>query len=326
MPLAVVVIAFVDKPSSEVLPLDENAATTEVPAADVPASGRMPDAAHGGSPSPSDRIAFAYDAVNTVLSLGLDRIWRQALVEDCLDLHPGDHVLDIATGTGDVALLAAVKFRSLQPLVLNESITGLDLSQEMLRRSAMKADALGLRRAMRLVQGRAEDMNSVRDLGSNGEFEATSEGIASQSVDKVSLAFGLRELQDRGAALRELRRALRKTPQSRVCVLDATLPAASSDLWRATCGRLEQARSTVSRFLTDLGSDTGWMTHLGPDIEETCLQLFRSLLSYPQPTALAAEFASAGLQVNRLTRFALGAVTLYEATPRTVPPSAGMTG
>ena len=81
-------------------------------------------------------IAPSYDLLNHLLSFGIDRRWRREAIAGLKRFQP-KHLLDIATGTGDFALLAA---KMLQP----ESIVGADLSEEMMKVAAQKAEKEGL--------------------------------------------------------------------------------------------------------------------------------------------------------------------------------------
>ena len=80
-----------------------------------------------------DRIAPTYDLLNTILSLSLDKAWRRAAI-NLLEIRAGDTVLDIATGTGDLALPAAAG---------GVKVIGIDLSRQMLLRALGKADRAG---------------------------------------------------------------------------------------------------------------------------------------------------------------------------------------
>merc|ERR1712205_273077 len=101
-----------------------------------------------------DKIAFAYDIGNRWMSLGLDQFWRQTLLDECLQLRAGDHVLDLATGTADVALLAGSRLKELSTADAQNlwhkkevpssgsnahpAVFGVDPSVEMLQRGVEK--------------------------------------------------------------------------------------------------------------------------------------------------------------------------------------------
>jgi demethylmenaquinone methyltransferase/2-methoxy-6-polyprenyl-1,4-benzoquinol methylase len=129
-----------------------------------------------------DRIAPRYDLLNRLMSLGLDGAWRRRLVR-ALGLRAGARVLDVATGTGDVAVTIA----KLAPGAL---ITGLDPSARMLRIAREKLAAAG-----------------AHFEGVAGSAEALP--FADGAFDACSMAFGIRNVADRPRALAELARVTR---------------------------------------------------------------------------------------------------------------------
>jgi demethylmenaquinone methyltransferase/2-methoxy-6-polyprenyl-1,4-benzoquinol methylase len=140
-----------------------------------------------------EAIAPRYDQLNDLLSLGLHRFWkRQALLR--LQPRPGGHYLDLCCGTGDLALLLAQKARP------GGMVMGLDAAAaplEIARRRAARQPWLPLR----WRQG-----------------DALATGLPDRSFDGAALAYGLRNLADPQAGLRELHRLLR--PGGRAVVLD----------------------------------------------------------------------------------------------------------
>lgn len=150
-----------------------------------------------GSGAMFDRIAGRYDMVNRVLSLGMDQGWRRRTVAE---LHLGDkpRVLDLATGTGDLAI-AVAKARP------EGHVIGLDPSREMLAVAAKKIAKRGLESRVTLMEGDAQ----VLPFG-NCE------------LDGVTIAFGIRNVPDRPRALREMARVVR--PGGRIAVLELGEP------------------------------------------------------------------------------------------------------
>jgi len=136
-----------------------------------------------------DRIAPVYDAMNRVMTAGLDRRWRRLAVE--LVVRPGDRVLDACCGTGDLALAARAAGAG--------EVVGLDFSERMLERARRKAPEL------EWVRG---DVLAL-------PFEEA-------SFDAATVGFGIRNVADLEAGLRELRRVLR--PGGRLAVLEITTP------------------------------------------------------------------------------------------------------
>jgi len=153
-------------------------------------------------PTPTDKaktpemfseIAHRYDLLNHLLSLNVDRRWRRALVE-MAGVGEGGRVLDVATGTGDVAIEFARRTRA-QPIV------GLDPSRGMLAVGRDKVARLGLDGRVRMTEGDALALPFP-----HGTFDA------------VTIAFGLRNLPDYGAGLSEMVRVL--APGGRLLVLE----------------------------------------------------------------------------------------------------------
>jgi demethylmenaquinone methyltransferase / 2-methoxy-6-polyprenyl-1,4-benzoquinol methylase len=131
-----------------------------------------------------DDITPTYDRLNHLMSMSIDRIWRgQAL--DCLGLKDGELVLDIATGTGDMAIQALNR--------ADCSMVGIDLSRNMLDIAVRKWEKKGLEPAFPAVQGNALSM-PFKD----GTF------------DKAMVAFGIRNVPDVEGFLGEVHRVLRK--------------------------------------------------------------------------------------------------------------------
>jgi len=146
-----------------------------------------------------DAIAPRYDLLNRVLSGGLDQRWRARAIA-ALRLRPTDLLLDVCTGTADVALAALAS--STPP----GRVIGVDFSREMLR--------LGLAKTRRGRRG-------SRLLLAQGD--ATALPLAAGSADAATVAFGIRNVQKPDVACRELARVLR--PGGRLAVLEFGLPA-----------------------------------------------------------------------------------------------------
>jgi demethylmenaquinone methyltransferase/2-methoxy-6-polyprenyl-1,4-benzoquinol methylase len=150
-----------------------------------------------GSGQMFDGIAERYDFVNRVISLGIDQGWRRRTVA-ALKLSPGARVLDLATGTGDLALLVARAEPSAQ-------VVGVDPSERMLAVGRQKVEKAGLAERVTLSAGNAEQLS----------FE-------SRTFDGLCIAFGIRNVPDRDRALREMARVTKLG--GRVAILELSEP------------------------------------------------------------------------------------------------------
>ena len=153
--------------------------------------------APAGSGQMFDAIASRYDLMNRLLSLGIDQSWRRKTVE-ALALSGDGRALDLATGTGDLALAIANRFPSV-------TVIGVDPSPKMLEVGEEK-----------VLRANLEDRVSLR-LGDAQALE-----FPDASFDAVSMAFGIRNVPDRPKALREMARVVR--PLGRVAILELAEP------------------------------------------------------------------------------------------------------
>ncbi len=136
-----------------------------------------------------DRIAGVYDAMNSVMTAGLHHRWRRRAV-DLAQVGPGSRVLDVATGTGDLAIEAASR---------GCQVVGSDFSEGMLERARAKAPQI------EFEQGDAQALRYADD-----------------SFDACTVGFGARNFSDLELGLREMARVVR--PGGRVVVLEITTP------------------------------------------------------------------------------------------------------
>lgn len=150
-----------------------------------------------GSGPMFDRIARRYDLLNRILSLGQDHRWRRAAIK-ALELPPKARVLDLATGTADVAIAVARGHKEAQ-------VVGVDPSTQMLSVGEGKVGEARLSERVALRTGDAQAL----------DFEA-------ETFDGVTMAFGIRNVPDRNKALREIRRVLK--PGGRVAILELNQP------------------------------------------------------------------------------------------------------
>lgn len=145
-----------------------------------------------------DDIAPRYDLLNRMLSLGIDQLWRDQAIEMLRGEQP-KRILDVATGTGDLA----IKALKLHP----DRVDGVDLSEEMLARGRDKIARLGESERITLRRGDAEKLPY-----SDNQFDA------------ALVAFGVRNFENLRAGLEEIRRVLR--PGGSLVILEFSRPSA----------------------------------------------------------------------------------------------------
>jgi len=145
-----------------------------------------------------DAIAPRYDVLNRVLSVGLDRRWRDRAVDE-LRLPEGARVLDLCTGTADLALATVRK-------VPGASVIGVDFAGAMLRLGLAKVGSLGLNQSIRLVRG-----------------DATRIPVGTATCDAATVGFGIRNVSEPEQALAEIARVLR--PNGQLAILEFGQPA-----------------------------------------------------------------------------------------------------
>ncbi len=143
-----------------------------------------------------DNIAFRYDFLNHFLSIGIDRIWRYKTIKKLETLKP-QKILDIATGTGDLAI-AMLK---LEPT----EIIGIDLSEEMLIHARNKIYKTGMDHIIHFEKGDAEQINYPAD-----------------TFDAVTVSFGVRNFENLTVGLKEIYRVLK--PEGIAVVLEFSKP------------------------------------------------------------------------------------------------------
>lgn len=144
-----------------------------------------------------DHIAPSYDPLNHILSLGIDRSWRNTAIRWLKPFAPR-RVLDIATGTGDFAILAA---RKLKP----EQLLGVDISEGMMQIARQKVEKEGLSGTIAFQK---EDCLHL--------------SLADNSFEAAIIAFGVRNFEDLDASLKEIYRVL--TPGGHLVILELSTP------------------------------------------------------------------------------------------------------
>lgn len=217
-----------------------------------------------------DGIAERYDLLNRLMSLGADRHWRRRTVE-ALEAAPGHAWLDLATGTADLAIELARAVPEIQ-------VVGLDPSAQMLQIGWQKIRNLGLQDRIRLVIGSAEHL----------PFDDA-------SFDGATMAFGIRNVPDRLAALREIRRILR--PTGRVAIVELSEPP------NRGLGRL--ARFYVHAIVPR------WGALLSGKAEYRYLQ--RSIAAFPDAATFERMLGEAGFDQVSSRSLSMGACHVFLA-------------
>lgn len=221
-----------------------------------------------------DQIAGRYDLLNTVLSGGMDRYWRARAVRS-LRLTGRERALDVCTGTADVALALARRGRA-------ASVVGIDFSSEMLRLGRDKVKGAAGRAPIGLTRGDAMRLP-----------------LPSNSVDTVTVAFGIRNVQEPAIACREMSRVL--TSGGRLAILEFSMPRTP-------------VVSHVYRW---------YFRHILPRIgrlvshhEEAYTYLPESVGVWATPETFANVLRDSGFTDVRATPMTFGTVYLYTATKR----------
>ena len=145
-----------------------------------------------------DSIAPAYDTMNRLMTLGIDRRWRRKTVAEAVSGNP-EAILDIATGTGDLAIALA---RAAE----GATVTGVDLSEGMIEVGRRKVAEAGLSDRVKLSPA-----------------DALALPFADNSFDVITVAFGVRNFEHLAEGYAEMLRVLR--PGGRLCVLELTPPS-----------------------------------------------------------------------------------------------------
>ena len=175
---------------------DSLGTTGEVPYVVLHTHNQLPALGKHNVQSLFDSIAPRYDFLNHLLSCGVDVYWRRRTVEHLRDVHPR-RILDVATGTGDLAIAAL----RLSP----ESVVGVDIAGEMLMLGQAKVKRRGHDHLITLRSGAAENLD-----------------FPSASFDAAMVAFGARNFDHLEGGLREMHRVLR--PGGKIVVLEFSRP------------------------------------------------------------------------------------------------------
>ena len=144
-----------------------------------------------------DNIAYRYDFLNRFLSAGIDIWWRKKAIRQLIKCNP-KNILDVATGTADVAIMTIA-------ILHPDKITGIDISDGMLEIGRAKIKKQGLEKTIELLNGDSETIK-----------------FADNSFDAVTVAFGVRNFEHLEKGLHEIKRVLK--PGGKLVVLEFSQP------------------------------------------------------------------------------------------------------
>ena len=222
-----------------------------------------------------DAVAERYDLVNDVLSMGQDRLWRR-VVAATVAARPGEHVLDLAAGTGTSSRTFTTA---------GAYCVACDFSLGMLQVGARKAASL-----RRPQSGPAP--GPVRFAAG----DALALPFRDRAFDAVTISFGLRNVADPDAALAEMLRVTRPGGRLVICEF-GHLPSARLDAWY---GRyLSAALPAVARRLSPSGDAYEYLAE--------------SIRDWPRQAELARRMGAAGWTAIRWRNLTLGVVTVHAA-------------
>ena len=220
-----------------------------------------------------DNIAPTYDKLNHIMSLNIDRVWRRRVMR-IVRRAKAHKIMDVATGTGDLAIAMAKRVDRTQ-------ILGVDLSEEMLAVARAKVRKQGLEERIMLEKGDAENLVMVAD----------------ESVDAVTVAFGVRNFENIEQGLRELYRTIKHG--GKLVVREFSMPKNRLVRWIY--------RQYAHRLLPYVGGmiskDRRAYTYLPDSVEE-----------FPAPEKFAQILKDVGFSKVRLRRQSFGIAYIYEAT------------
>jgi ubiquinone/menaquinone biosynthesis methyltransferase len=217
-------------------------------------------------------IADRYDLITAVLSYGQDARWKRKLVA-IAGVRPGERALDLAAGTGDIALAVAAR---------GAKTTGLDITHRMLQLASAKC-------RRRLGHGSQPPVAFITGDMISLPFRAA-------SFDLVTTGYGLRNVPDLDAAIDEIARVLR--PGGRLLSLDFNRPESAI------------VRAAYLSYLSLVGSALGWLLHRDPD---TYRYIPASIARYPGARGVADRLAARGFDHVRVIPLLWGLMSLHAA-------------
>lgn len=230
-----------------------------------------------------DSIAGDYDALNHILSLDIDKIWRRKALKRIVDAPAPVQVLDLACGTGDFSIAIAKALNKARKPVAESSgktqghVTGVDLSEGMLAVMREKVAKAGLAGMISIEEGDGENLR-----------------FPDNTFDRVTIAFGIRNFEDRPKGLKEMLRVLK--PGGRLVILELSRP-----------------ENKVIRWFYDL-----YFLHILPKIggkvsgdKAAYAYLPASVAAFPGKKEFMATMREAGFHTVTHKAFTLGICRMY---------------
>ena len=217
-----------------------------------------------------DALAPKYVRLNRLITWGADDRWRRIAIA-AAGIAPGDTVLDLGTGTGDLYIPA---YRAAQP---GGRVVGLDISANML--------AVAERRIREAFPETVPELH-VRS--------ATATELPDASVDVVLMGWVLRNVGDRPATYREILRVLK--PGGRFVCLETSRPG----FWPFRAGNYLYCKFLMPNLVRIVGGDRASYEYLA-----------KTTLHFPRPAALSAEWTTAGFRDVRSRPLMLGSIALH---------------
>lgn len=219
-----------------------------------------------------DNIAPNYDRLNHILSLNIDRMWRRRVMR-IVRRSKASKIMDIATGTGDLAIAMAKRMERAE-------ILGIDLSEEMLAVARRKVKRLGLEQRITLLKGDAESLTMVAD------------GV----MDVATVAFGVRNFENLEGGLAEIYRTLKAG--GKLVVLEFSIPRNRLVRWVYA----QYSHRLIPRIGALISKDREAYTYLPESVDE-----------FPSPERFTDMLLGVGFKEVRRRSQSFGIAHIYEA-------------
>ena len=220
-----------------------------------------------------DNIAPTYDRLNHILSFNIDKLWRRRVVRILRKSNP-DMVMDMATGTGDLAIAMARRIKDVR-------ILGIDLSEEMLAVARQKIESEGVSYRIEVKKGDAENLTFVD----------------SETMDAATVAFGVRNFENLEKGLTEIYRTLRTG--GKLIVLEFSIPRNPLVRWVYA----QYSHRLLPRIGAMLSKDRQAYDYLPDSVEE-----------FPSPERFAEILRGVGFSDIKARSQSFGIAHIYEAT------------